>query len=167
LPSKSTPPGPRADPPGRRRLGGLRVGRAGADGRGAADGRRLHVRPFDLWVARPFIKAKYISLVNLLADAEVMPEYLTPVDASADLARWALTWLDDPSARRRASDALAELRDRVAVPGASERAADRVAEVVRAAYPAPAVPPRPHHPIPKPSRNGKHKPQAESRYTDR
>ena len=32
---------------------------------------------FDLWVARPFIKAKYISLVNLLADAEVMPEYLT------------------------------------------------------------------------------------------
>ncbi|MHB1558382.1 MAG: lipid-A-disaccharide synthase, partial [Isosphaeraceae bacterium] len=26
------------------------------------------VRRFDLWIARPFIKAKYISLVNLLAD---------------------------------------------------------------------------------------------------
>ena len=38
----------RADPPGRRRLGGLGLGRAGADGRGAADGRALQdqaVRP--------------------------------------------------------------------------------------------------------------------------
>ena len=32
------------------------------------------IRPFDLWVAKRFIKSKYISLVNLLADAEVMPE---------------------------------------------------------------------------------------------
>ena len=44
------------------------------------------VRPFDLWVARQFIKAKYISLVNLLADAEVMPEYLTDRDVSGELA---------------------------------------------------------------------------------
>src|SRR4051794_39282349 len=34
----------------------------------------------DLWIARPFIKAKYITLVNLLADAELMPEYLTVED---------------------------------------------------------------------------------------
>ena len=57
------------------------------------------IRPFDLWVARWFIKSKYITLVNLLADAELMPEYLTSVDVSADLARWARTWLDDPLAR--------------------------------------------------------------------
>ena len=115
------------------------------------------IRPFDLWVARQFMKSKYISLVNLLADAEVMPEYLTPVDASADLARWALTWLDDPTARRRASEVLAELRDRVAIPGASERAADRIAEVVRAASPKPDATaiPQPHA-LPAPSRNGKH-----------
>ena len=35
------------------------------------------IKRFDLWIARPFIKAKYISLVNLLADEEVFPEYLT------------------------------------------------------------------------------------------
>ncbi len=46
------------------------------------------VKRFDLWVARPFIKAKYISLVNLLANEEVFPEYLTWRDASGDLVRW-------------------------------------------------------------------------------
>jgi lipid-A-disaccharide synthase len=89
------------------------------------------IRRFDLWVARPFIKAKYISLVNLLADAEVMPEYLTARDVSGELASWALRWLDDPADRQRASAALAALRDRVAVPGASDRAADRIAAVLR------------------------------------
>jgi lipid-A-disaccharide synthase len=88
------------------------------------------VNRFDLWVARHFIKSKYISLVNLLADAEVLPEYLTPFDVSDDLARWAFTWLDDLKARADASRRLAELRDRVAMPGASDRAAGRIAEVL-------------------------------------
>ena len=84
------------------------------------------IRPFDLFVARQFIKSKYISLVNLLADAEVMPEYLTDRDVSAEMARHAERWLADPAERAKASDALAALRDRVAVPGASGRAADRI-----------------------------------------
>ncbi len=57
------------------------------------------IKRFDLWVARQFIKSKYISLVNLLADAEVFPEYLTYRDVSDDLVRWALAWLDDSKAR--------------------------------------------------------------------
>jgi lipid-A-disaccharide synthase len=84
------------------------------------------VKPFDLWVARKFITAKYVSLVNLLADAELMPEYLTGDDVSSELAEWAQKWLDDPAERAKTSAALAELRDRVAVPGASDRAADRI-----------------------------------------
>ena len=52
---------------------------------------------FDLWIARPFIKAKYITLVNLLADDELMPEYLTVQDVSDELSGWASTWLDDPT----------------------------------------------------------------------
>ncbi len=98
---------------------------------------------FDLWVARWFIKSKYISLVNLLADAEVMPEYLTPVDASADLARWATLWLEHPEEREKASRTLAELRDRVAQPGATERAADRIAAIVLGSS---TVYRGPHHP---------------------
>ncbi len=84
------------------------------------------VKRFDLWVARWFIKAKYISLVNLLADAEVFPEYLTWQDASGDLARWAADWLGDAEAYGRVTGTLADLRARVAQPGASDRAADHI-----------------------------------------
>ena len=81
---------------------------------------------FDLWIARPFIKAKYITLVNLLADEELMPEYLTERDVSDELSGWARTWLDDPVARARATANLAALRHHVARPGASQRTAGRI-----------------------------------------
>jgi lipid-A-disaccharide synthase len=86
------------------------------------------VRRFDLWIARPFIKAKYISLVNLLAGTEVFPEYLTWRDVSGELVRWALAWLDDPEAFGRATAALEALRRRVARPGRTRRAADRIVD---------------------------------------
>ena len=90
------------------------------------------IRAFDLWVARKFIKSKYISLVNLLADDEVMPEYLTAVDVSADLAHWAGRWLDHPNEHKRAAAALARLRDEVAQPGASDRAAAMILDKLEA-----------------------------------
>ena len=85
------------------------------------------VNRFDLWIARPFIKAKYISLVNLLADEEVFPEYLTWRDASPELVRWALAWLDETEERAKATRSLEALRRRVAHPGAHRprRRADR------------------------------------------
>jgi lipid-A-disaccharide synthase len=84
------------------------------------------VNRFDLVIARPFIKAKYITLVNLLAGAELMPEYLTSRDVSGELARWGRTWLEDSVARARATANLAALRHQVARPGASRRAAERI-----------------------------------------
>jgi len=84
---------------------------------------------FSLFVARRFIKTPYISLVNVMAGEEVMPEYLTDRDVSSEMAGHAHRWISDPSERARASAALATLRGRVARPGASERAADRVVEV--------------------------------------
>lgn len=88
------------------------------------------IRPFDLWIARPFIKSRYISIVNLLAGEEVMPEYLTSGDVSPELAGWALRWLDDPAERQSAAATLARLRDRVAAPGASDRAAARILKLI-------------------------------------
>ncbi len=100
---------------------------------------------FDLVVARQFIKAKYISLVNLLADAEVMPEYLTTLDVSGDLAAWARMWLDDPRQRAESSDRLAALRERVAVPGASDRAAEQILAALEVHRPTPPPPHSPRH----------------------
>ena len=85
------------------------------------------IRRFDLWVARFFIKARYISLVNLLAETELFPEYLTCRDSSDELVRWGLSWLNDPAARDESRTALATLRYHVARPGASDRAAQRIA----------------------------------------
>jgi lipid-A-disaccharide synthase len=88
------------------------------------------VRRFDLLVARRFIVSKYITLVNLLADAELMPEHLTERDVDAEIAAWALNLLNDPQARADASTALADLRERVARPGASARAAARILDLI-------------------------------------
>jgi lipid-A-disaccharide synthase len=85
------------------------------------------IKRFDLWVARWFIKSKYISLVNLLADDEVFPEYLTWRDVSDELAQWAVSWLDDCEARSKATASLVKLRNLVAQPGASDRAAQHIA----------------------------------------
>jgi lipid-A-disaccharide synthase len=109
----------------------------------------------DLWIARPFIKARYISIVNLMAEAELMPEYLTPHDVSSELAQWAGGWLDDPKERAEESRRLAALRDRVAVPGASERAADRIVEALASPVGDGARPPlyRGPHERPAPALN--------------
>jgi lipid-A-disaccharide synthase len=107
------------------------------------------IKRFDLWVARPFIKAKYISLVNLLAGAEVFPEYLTWRDVSGELAGWARAWLDDSEARTRVMASLDALRARVAQPGASDRAADHIIAWLRRhreELPAAAVAGRPSAP---------------------
>ena len=109
------------------------------------------VKRIDLWIARPFIKAKYISLVNLLADEELFPEYLTCQDASGELVRWAMAWLDDTEERARTTLAIDALRRRVARPGATDRAAERiVARLSRIAEgrttPSPAPYRGPHEP---------------------
>jgi lipid-A-disaccharide synthase len=80
----------------------------------------------DLLIARPFIKSRFITLVNLLAGEEVMPEYLTTVDVSDELAGWASRWLDQPEERAKARQALADVRAKVAIPGAADRAAERI-----------------------------------------
>lgn len=103
------------------------------------------IRPFDLWVASFFIKSRFISLVNLLADAEVMPEYLTAQDVSSELAEWARIWLSDPVKRQEAATRLAALRDRVAVPGASDRAADRIVQALDGSHSADPNPIRGTH----------------------
>jgi lipid-A-disaccharide synthase len=81
------------------------------------------VRRFDLWVTSLFKTCKYISLVNLLAGREVFPEYLTCRDESAAITGQVLRWLNDPAAYAEVCGDMAELKSRVALPGACRRAA--------------------------------------------
>ncbi|GIW87744.1 MAG: lipid-A-disaccharide synthase [Isosphaeraceae bacterium] len=104
------------------------------------------VRRLDLWVARPFIQSRFITLVNLLAGEQLMPEYLVDRDASPELANWALRWLDDAGERQRMRERLAALKDQVARPGASQRAAERIAEAFDL-KPKPTIYRGPHEPV--------------------
>jgi lipid-A-disaccharide synthase len=82
------------------------------------------VTPLLRWLARRFVKLSYITLVNLLAKEEMFPEYMTSEDESERIAAHVLDWLNDPAKRADLVNRIATLRDRVAVPGACERAAD-------------------------------------------
>jgi lipid-A-disaccharide synthase len=86
----------------------------------------------DLAVARRFMTARYISLVNLLADRELFPEFPTDRCEAEAVARHVLTWLNDAGAYRACCRELAELRERVAAPGACANAAEYVLKALQA-----------------------------------
>lgn len=110
-----------------------------------------HVSRLGYFVQMLFRRVRYITLVNLLTaddaytwfpagvydpaaprDAHVLlPEYLTCGDRSRELADHCVKWLTDPAIRAAVVEGLVELRSRVAQGGASERAADYIAGVLR------------------------------------
>jgi lipid-A-disaccharide synthase len=75
---------------------------------------------------------RYISLVNLLAGAELFPEFASPRNDSEVMAGRILHWLNDPAERAARVSELKALKARVAIPGACDRAAAFVAERVAA-----------------------------------
>jgi len=88
------------------------------------------ISSLDLRLCRLFKTSPYISLVNLLAGKEVYPEFLTDHCEAAAIADKVLGWLDDPAAHAAVVRELAALRRRVAAPGACERAARYLLEVL-------------------------------------
>ena len=79
-----------------------------------------------IWLLGRYLlkKAKYITLVNLLAEKEIYPEYPTCRDRSAELAGHVLKWLNDPQAMADTVEDLRAVRSEVARPGACDRAAE-------------------------------------------
>ena len=74
-------------------------------------------------LSKPFRLARYVSLVNLLADRELLPEFLTGFDVSAEIADHLIGWLQSRKQYGEMVGALEALRDRVGQPGATSRAA--------------------------------------------
>jgi lipid-A-disaccharide synthase len=84
------------------------------------------VGPVHYRIARWLAHCRYMSLVNLLADRELYPEYPTVQCEAEAIAGHLLHWLDDPAAWQARKRELADLRRQVAIPGACERAAMHV-----------------------------------------
>jgi lipid-A-disaccharide synthase len=79
--------------------------------------------PLMLALVRRFKRVPYISLINLLAQRELSPEFLSARHEGPACAAQVLRWLTDPAEHSRVQSALAALRDDVAQPGACARAA--------------------------------------------
>jgi lipid-A-disaccharide synthase len=88
----------------------------------------------DLKVCNFFKTSRFISLVNLLAEEELFPEFLTDHCPAAAMSAHILRWLNDEAAYTERCSALAALRQHVAQPGACERAARYVLEHIHAAH---------------------------------
>lgn len=78
-----------------------------------------------------FKAVKYITLVNLLADKLLFPEYFGARCYGPELSGHVLDWLANPDKHAALVAELDALREQVAEPGACERAAGRVIELVR------------------------------------
>jgi lipid-A-disaccharide synthase len=78
---------------------------------------------YGLWLVRRLVKVRYMSLVNLLAGEELFPEIATSHDESDRIAEHILGWLNDSVNYADVVGRVTALRDRVAIPGACERAA--------------------------------------------
>ncbi len=81
-------------------------------------------------LGRCFKTSPYISLVNLLAGKELFPEFLSDRCEAEAVSRHVLGWLNDRPAYEGVRAELAALRDRVAQPGACDRAARQVLAAV-------------------------------------
>jgi lipid-A-disaccharide synthase len=81
------------------------------------------VGPLLWYVGNRLATCKYISLVNLLADAELFPEYPTRHCEAEAAAGHVLSWLNDPAAYADVCGRLDRLCRQVAEPGACGRAA--------------------------------------------
>jgi lipid-A-disaccharide synthase len=89
------------------------------------------VAPLTAAIARLLVRTPMFAMVNLIAGKRVVPE-LVQEDFSAErLAAEVACLLDAPEARAEMRRGLAEVRERLGPPGAVERAADVIAEMLR------------------------------------
>lgn len=88
------------------------------------------VTPLTALLAKPLVRTKFFGMVNLIAGREVAPELIqedfTAAKAAAELDR-----LLDPAVAAGVRRELAEVRERLGPPGAVDRAADAIAELLR------------------------------------
>src|SRR5271170_238926 len=84
-------------------------------------------------LAKPLVRTKFFSMVNLIAGREVVPELIQKKFTAEAAARELHRLLASPEARAELRTGLAEVRDKLGPPGAVERAADAIAQLLYAA----------------------------------
>lgn len=91
------------------------------------------VTPLTALLAKPLVRTKFFSMVNLIAERRVVPELIQSDFTPGRVAQEVLNLLQNPSAREQLRSGLAEVRQRLGPPGAVERAADAITALVQSA----------------------------------
>ena len=79
---------------------------------------------------RPLLTTKYITLVNLLADKMLYPEFASDRCEAEGISQAILRWLDDEESYAQTCHELLALREQAARPGACAQAARRIVDVL-------------------------------------
>lgn len=88
------------------------------------------VTPLTALLAKPLVRTSYFSMVNLIAERRVVAELIQKDFTPSKLAQEVLRLLNDPRAREDLRAGLAEVRQRLGPPGAVDRAADAIVQLL-------------------------------------
>ena len=80
--------------------------------------------PLSYWLGRALIRVKYIGLVNLIADREIVPELLQAKASPDNIADTVHRMLTDPAGLKDLQTEFARLRENLGGAGASRRVAE-------------------------------------------
>jgi len=89
------------------------------------------VSPLTATLAKPLVRTPYFAMVNLIAEKRVVPELVQNNFTPENVASETLKLLREPNAREAQRRGLEEVRARLGPPGAVERAADQIAEMLQ------------------------------------
>jgi len=88
------------------------------------------VAPFTAWVVRHLAHTQLFAMVNVLAGKEIVPELIQDAFTPERVARETERLLNSPEAREEMQRELARVREKLGPPGAIDRAADIIAEMI-------------------------------------
>ena len=86
--------------------------------------------PLTYRLGKPLVRVSMYSMVNLVAGARVVPELIQEACTPENVAHETVSLLTDVARAERMQDELAIVRDRLGPPGASDRAADAVLDLI-------------------------------------
>ena len=89
------------------------------------------VTPLTALLAKPLVRTKFFSMVNLIAEKRAVPELIQSDFTPDRVADEILALLRTPSLRDAMRADLAEVRRRLGPPGAVDRAADAILHLIR------------------------------------
>jgi lipid-A-disaccharide synthase len=87
------------------------------------------------FLAKPLVRTPFFSMVNLIAGKRVVSELIQSDFTPARVSKEVLQLLREPAARAAMRANLAEVRNRLGPPGAVDRAADAILDLVQSTHP--------------------------------